>query len=125
MAYVYETYCRCFGERFSPRKLMEDSGAIFESVIEPGDYDARRDSYYSYGCASSKTFADFRDVIDFLRCWSEKLLDAGAQDLIVHVDYFYEAQCNVEIPIELLRAIVENNAEFTFSCYESGDEESE
>lgn len=64
---------------------------------------------------SSANLAQLKSMASFVNL----LKKSGADDIYIHLDFEHDGQCNVEIPLEWVKAFADLNIPMTFTTYES------
>jgi len=119
-------HCLIQGDSFSPSVAEKLSNIVFVEKNEPGSI-GNNGRYKGipvpYGSATLEVETLQNDsngidaLINTLKECIVKLRQAGADDIILHCDVFYEDQCNFELAVHQIVAMAQMKIPMTISCY--------
>ena len=101
-------------------------GLEFEKSNEPGDLalkGPRKGKPLPYGSAVLARYDEalfnekWKWMMERLHMHIHELRRLGADDIVLHLTYWYEGQCNLSFEPEELKALSELNIPFTITCY--------
>jgi len=124
--------CLIQGNNFSPSKAEKIAGVIFSDMNEPGaigNAGRYRGIAIPYGSAtlesvvSDNQLDNLDALLNKLKCSIVKFREAGADDVTLHCDVFYEDQCNIEFSAAQITCLSKMEIAVTISCYKCCNQE--
>jgi hypothetical protein len=125
---VSKAYCIIIGDYFSPAKVEKITGLRFNSKNERGDISKTgryKNKALPYGSAvlESDPNDDYviqsHNILDLLLIHIDRIRDGGATDIIFHISYMYEMQCNMEFDVDFIMKLEKLRIPLNVSCYEA------
>ena len=123
-----EGYCRLWGPDLSPIAVEEKTGINFDRKNEPGEIGKMgryKGDIIPFGNAEidfseTGTSADLLSpdapILDTLEKHRSFFLTAGATEITLIINVFYQEQCNLEQSHKLLKRLAELDVDLLISC---------
>jgi len=110
------------GPKFSPSLAEQLAGVIFSTKHEPEEWDINgkfKGLVKPFGCGEKEwPYVPNGNTFEIIERLAEASRNAEATDLCLHLDIFWEDQCNLEYTPEFIAGLARARIPLTISCYE-------